>query len=115
MANNDDRDDLSREMRVQGIPDLQQNLRNAGIDEMNNAVGIMLEEEDVVNDDMSDMTGQDKDFARGKETMEVQLLSQLVNAPFVWSTLLQVQVPILLHVAETRKLGLSKRRALDSL
>ena len=71
MANNNDRDNLSHEMREQGIPNLQQNLRNAVIDEMNNAVGIMLEEEDVVNDDMSDMMGQDEDFARGKKTIEV--------------------------------------------
>ena len=71
MANNDDRDDLSREMREQGIPDLQHNLRNAVIDEMHDAVDIMLQEEDVVNDDMSEMTGQDEDFVRGKETTEV--------------------------------------------
>ena len=71
MANNDNRDDLSREMRDQGIPDLQHNLRNAVIDEMNNAVGIMLEEEDVINDDMSEMMGQDEDFVRGKETTKV--------------------------------------------
>ena len=90
MANNNDNDDLSREMEEQGIPGLQEELQaaeldeinrqmeaqgiDAAIDEMNNA-GLMLGEEDVVNDDMSDMTGQDENSVRGGGDNESVALS----------------------------------------
>ena len=50
-TNDDDRDDLSRELEEPGLPDLQQELQNAAIEEMNN----VTHGDDVVNDNISDL------------------------------------------------------------
>ena len=59
-TNNDDRDDLSRELEEPGLPDLQQELQNAAIEEMNN----VTYGDDVVNDNISDL---DNDSEGGED------------------------------------------------
>ena len=59
-TNDDDRDDLSRELEEPGLPDLQQELQNAAIEEMNN----VTYGDDVVNDNISDL---DNDSEGGED------------------------------------------------
>ena len=67
MANNDNCDDSSHEMEETGIPELHCELQNAAIDEMNNLGFNVDQGDDVVNDDVSEMTGQDEDSVRGDD------------------------------------------------
>ena len=60
MATNDDGNDLSRELEEPGLPDLQQELQNAAIEEMNN----VTYGDDVVNDNISDL---DNDSEGGED------------------------------------------------
>ena len=76
MANNNDCNNLTWEMEETGIPDLQRKLQNAAIDEINN-LGIELDQgDDVVNDDVSEMTGQDEDSVGGMMKQALHLVLQ---------------------------------------